>query len=186
MRAKLVVGLLFVLSTLSHAATTNYKVDPVHSFAHFRIKHMNAGHVWGRFNDPTGTISIDDADASKSSFTLTLQTTKIDTGNKQRDDHLKGPDFFNAVQFPTITFKSTQVKKSEAGYEVTGDLTLKGTTKPITFTITQTGTGKMGQKELIGFETTVDVKRSDFGMNHMIGPAGDEVRLMISLEAVKQ
>jgi polyisoprenoid-binding protein YceI len=184
MQPKLIVGLLFALSTIASAAT--YKVDPVHSFVHFRIKHMNAGHVWGRFNDPNGTITIDDADPSKSSFTLELQTQKIDTGNQQRDNHLKSPDFFNAKQFATISFKSTQVKKSEAAYEVTGDLTLHGVTKPVTFTIAHTGTANSRGKEIVGFETTVEIKRSEFGMTNMIGPAGDEVRLYISLEAVKQ
>ena len=185
MRLKPILALICLLSTVSLAAPATYKVDPVHSFVIFRIKHMDVGHVYGRFNEPNGTITIDDADPSKSSFTLELQTQKVDTGIAKRDEHLKSPDFFNARQFPTIKFASTSVKKTDKGYEVTGDLTLHGVTKPITFNIEPTGQGAMGPKQMIGFEATVEIKRSDFGMKNMIGPAADDVRLIISLEAAK-
>jgi polyisoprenoid-binding protein YceI len=185
MRIKIILALVFLTSTLSFAATTTYKVDPAHSFVIFRIKHMDIGHVYGRFNEPNGTITIDDADPSKSSFTLELQTQKVDTGIQKRDDHLRSPDFFNAKQFPAIKFASKEVKKSDKGYEVTGDLTLHGVTKSITFNIEQTGQGNMGPKQIIGFETTLDIKRTDFGMKNMVGPAADDVRLIISLEAAK-
>jgi len=185
MRIKTILAVVFLASTLSFAATTTYKVDPVHSFVIFRIKHMDVGHVYGRFNEPNGTINIDDADPSKSSFTLELATQKVDTGIQKRDDHLRSPDFFNAKQFPTIKFASKEVKKTDKGYEVTGDLTLHGVTKPITFTMEQTGQGTMGPRQLIGFETTLELKRTDFGMKMMVGPAADDVRLIISLEAGK-
>src|SRR3954468_24406712 len=185
MRPKLVLALIFLTSTLSFAATTTYKVDPVHSFVIFRIKHMEVGHVYGRFNEPNGQITIDDADPSKSSFTLELQTQKVDTGITKRDEHLRSPDFFNAKQFPTIKFASKEVKKTDKGYEAVGDLTLHGVTKSITVNLEQTGQAAMGPRQIIGFETTVDLKRSDFGMKTMIGPAADDVRLIISLEAGK-
>ncbi|HEV8605774.1 MAG TPA: YceI family protein, partial [Tepidisphaeraceae bacterium] len=145
----------------------------------------DVGHVYGRFNEPNGTVTIDDADPTKSSFTLELQTQKVDTGIQKRDEHLRSPDFFNVKQFPSIKFKSTAVKKTDKGYEVTGDLTLHGVTKPITVNLEQTGQGAMGPRQIIGFETTVDLKRSEFGMNNMMGPAADDVRLIISLEAGK-
>jgi|SRR6267142_4614145 len=185
MRIKTILALVFLTSTFSYGAATTYVVDPAHSFVIFRIKHMDTGHVYGRFNEPNGTITIDDADPSKSSFTLELQTQKVDTGIQKRDDHLRSPDFFNAKQFPTIKFVSKEVKKTDKGYEVTGDLTLHGVTKPITVNLEQTGQGSMGPRQIIGFETTVDLKRSDFGMKNMIGPAADDVRLIISLEAGK-
>jgi len=185
MRPKLIIPLIFLTSTLSLAATTPYKVDPVHSFVIFRIKHMDVGHVYGRFNEPNGTITIDDADPAKSSFTLELQVQKVDTGVQKRDDHLRSPDFFNAKQFPTIKFASKEVKKTDKGYEATGNLTLHGVTKSVTINLEQTGQAAMGPRQLIGFETTVDLKRSDFGMKTMIGPAADDVRLIISLEAGK-
>src|SRR5438477_985714 len=164
MRLKLILPLILLTCTFSFAAGTTYKVDPVHSFVIFRIKHMDIGHVYGRFNEPNGTITIDDADPSKSSFTLELQVQKVDTGIQKRDDHLRSTDFFNAKQFPTIKFASKEVKKTDKGYEVIGDLTLHGVTKSITINIEQTGQGSMGPRQLIGFETTVELKRSDFGM----------------------
>ena len=185
MRPKMILALVFLISSLAQAATTKFQVDPVHSFVIFRIKHMDTGHVYGRFNEPNGTITIDDADPTKSSFTLEVQTQKVDTGVQKRDDHLRSPDFFNAKQFPTIKFASKEVKKTDKGYEVTGDLTIHGVTKPITVNLEQTGQGSMGPRQIIGFETTVDLKRSDFGMKTMIGPAADDVRLIISLEAGK-
>ncbi len=185
MRPKLIIALMLLTSTLSLAASTTYKVDPVHSFVIFRIKHMDVGHVYGRFNEPNGTITIDDADPAKSSFTLELQVQKVDTGVQKRDDHLRSSDFFNAKQFPTIKFASKEVRKSDKGYEVTGDLTMHGITKSITINLEQTGQAAMGQRQLIGFESTVDLKRSDFGIKFMLGPAADDVRLIISLEAGK-
>jgi len=185
MRPKLIFALIFLASTFTHAANTTYRVDPAHSFALFRIKHMDVGHVYGRFNEPNGQITIDDADPSKSSFTLELQTQKVDTGIQKRDDHLRSPDFFNAKQFPTIKFASKEAKKTDKGYEVTGDLTLHGVTKSITMNLELTGQTAIGARQMIGFETTVDIKRSDFGMKNMVGPAADDVRLIISLEAGK-
>ena len=185
MRVKTMLAALLLTSTFSLAATTSYKVDPAHSFVIFRIKHMDTGHVYGRFNEPNGAITIDDSDPSKSSFTLELATQKVDTGIQKRDEHLRSPDFFNAKQFPTIKFVSKEVKKTDKGYEVTGDLTLHGVTKSITVNMEQTGQGAMGPRQIIGFETTVDLKRSDFGMKTMLGPAADDVRLIISLEAGK-
>jgi len=185
MRVKTILALVLLTSTFSLGATTTYKVDPAHSFVIFRIKHMEVGHVYGRFNEPNGQITIDDSDPAKSSFTLELATQKVDTGIQKRDEHLRSVDFFNAKQFPTIKFVSKEVKKNDKGYEVTGDLTLHGVTKSVTVNMEQTGQAAMGQRQLIGFETTVDLKRSDFGMKTMIGPAADDVRLMISLEAAK-
>jgi len=185
MRTKFILALSLLVPAIAQAAAAKYTIDPAHSFAIFRIKHMDVGHVYGRFNEPMGTITIDDADPSKSSFTLELQTQKVDTGIQKRDDHLRSPDFFNAKQFPSIKFVSKEVKKSDKGYEVTGDLTLHGVTKSITFNLEQTGQGNMGAKQMIGFETTLDIKRTDFEMKKMVGPAADDVRLIISLEAGK-
>lgn len=185
MRLKLILALALLLPAFAAAAPAKYTIDPAHSFVIFRIKHMDTGHVYGRFNEPMGTITIDDADPGKSQFTLELQTQKVDTGIQKRDDHLRSPDFFNAKQFPTIKFVSKDVKKSDKGYNVTGDLTLHGVTKSITFDMEQTGQGAMGPRQIIGFETTIDLKRTDYGMKNMVGPAADDVRLIISIEAGK-
>jgi len=169
-------------------AADTLKVDPVHSFVTFRVQHLGVSHVWGRFNNPGGTIVIDDADPSKSTFAIEVKTASVDTGNEKRDGHLKSADFFNARQFPTISFKSTSVKSSgDNKFEVTGDLTLHGVTRPLTVTIERVGAGDKGGQfgYRAGFDASFAIKRSDFGMTNMVGPVGDDVNLWVSLEATK-
>jgi polyisoprenoid-binding protein YceI len=177
---------LLVLAAVVQAET--YKVDPVHSTIIFRVGHLNAGVVYGRFNDPVGTITIDSENPANSSLNVEVKTDNIDTHNQKRDDHLRSPDFFNNKEFPTISFKSTAFKSSgDNKYEVTGDLTLHGVTKPVTVTVDKLGTGKdPSGATRAGFESIFTIKRSDFGMNFMQGGVGDEVRLMIALEGVQQ
>ena len=187
MRRTVLIALALALSlgTFAVAADT-YKIDSEHSAVIFRVTHFNVGNAYGRFNDPTGTVVYDKADPSKSTFTFEVKTDNVDTDNDKRDAHLKSPDFFDAKQFPTITFKSKSVKGEGDMLQVTGDLNLHGVTKEITVPIKKTGetdTGKMGYRT--GWEAQVDLKRSDFGMTGMQGPIGDDVHLVISFEAVK-
>jgi polyisoprenoid-binding protein YceI len=181
------VSALMGMASLARAAET-YKVDPVHSSCLFRAKHFNAGYFYGRFNEITGTIVVDEANPAKSSAEIQVKVESIDTNDAKRDQHLKSPDFFNAKQFPTITFKSKQVKKSgKDTYEMTGDLNLHGVTRSVTAKVTRTGEGKdpFG-KFRIGFETVFTIKRSDFGMKFMLGPISDEIQLIISVEGLRQ
>ncbi|MBI3467176.1 MAG: YceI family protein [Planctomycetes bacterium] len=167
-------------------AADAYQVDPVHSSMVFSVKHMGASNFYGRFNNITGSFTLDD-DPSKNSFQVQIQTESVDTAVKKRDDHLKSPDFFNTKQFPTITFKSTQVKKADGDtLDVTGDLTLHGVTKSVTAKVTKTGTGKFGGRVLAGVEANLRIKRSDFGMNFMLEGIGDEIRITVSLEGGRQ
>lgn len=185
-RSVVAVLVLTLAASLAQAADT-YKLDPVHSFVIFRIKHLDVSYSYGQFKEPTGTVVFDAADPSKSSFTLEIKADNLDTHNLKRDQHLKSPDFFDAKQFPTISFKSTAVKSAgENKLEVTGDLTLHGVTKSITVTVEKTGEAQTQMGYRIGFESTVTLKRTDYGMTTMIGPAGDDVTLRISLEGVKQ
>ena len=170
------------MGTLAIAADS-FQVDTVHSSVLFRVKHMNVSQAYGRFNDVAGKFLVDESDPTKSVFDLTINAESIDTANSKRDLHLKGPDFFNAKQFPTITFKSKTVAKSAGGYDVSGDLTLHGVTKPVTFKLAVTGSGKgMRGEALSGVEASTVLKRSDFGMGYMVGPIGDEVQVTASLE----
>ncbi len=166
------------------AATKTYKIDSVHSSAVFRIKHNNASHFYGRFNDISGTIVYDEANPAGSSVEVTIKADSVMTGNGKRDEHLKSPDFFNAGEFPVLTFKSKGVKKGsgKAEFEVAGDLTIHGVTKPLTVKVAHTGTGKSRDGEVAGFETVFTIKRTDFGMTYMVGPLGDDVQITISLE----
>jgi polyisoprenoid-binding protein YceI len=187
MRRTFIAGLVIALSLGTAAiAADNYKIDSEHATVIFRVTHFNVGNAYGRFNDPTGTVVYDKADPSKSSFTFEVKTENVDTDNEKRDAHLKSPDFFDAKQFPVVTFKSTSVKADGDNFQVTGDLNLHGVTKQITVPIKKTGetdTGKMGYRT--GWEAAVDLKRSDYGMTGLQGPVGDDVHLVISFEAVK-
>jgi polyisoprenoid-binding protein YceI len=165
------------------AAAESYAADPVHSSLVYRVKHMNAAYFWGRFNNITGSFSIDEANPAQCQFEFQVKADSVDTGNPKRDQHLKSPDFFNVVQFPTIGFKSQSVAKSGDGYEVVGDLTLHGVTKPVTVKVVPTGKGKgPGGQPVAGIEATLMLKRTDFGMSNMVGPLGDEVWVTVGVE----
>ncbi len=163
-----------------------FQVDSVHSSMVFRVKHMGTANFYGRFNSISGSFSLDD-DPAKSSFQVQIKTDSVDTANTKRDQHLKSPDFFNAAQFPTISFKSTQVKKvGGEGIDVTGDLTLHGVTKPVIAKVTKTGSGGSRGRAIAGVEAQLTIKRSDFGMTFAADSLGDEVFIIISLEGAKQ
>jgi polyisoprenoid-binding protein YceI len=166
-----------------------YKIDPIHGTVIYRISHFGVGNAYGRFNEPTGSVTLDNDDPSKSAFEFVVNVDKLDTANPKRDAHLKSPDFFNAKQFPKIEFKSTKVeKKGDNQYELTGDLSMHGVTKPITFVITKTGEGTHPQRKapMTGWEAQVDLKRSDWGIKGLMDAIGDDVHLIISFEAIKQ
>ncbi|MEO6811681.1 MAG: YceI family protein [Isosphaeraceae bacterium] len=172
------------LATTPASAAETFTVDPVHSTVVFRIKHLDVSYAYGRFNDVAGTFTLDRADPAKARFDFTVKTDSLDTGNAKRDQHVKGPDLFNAQQFPTITFQSTKVAAAREGaYQVTGNLTMHGVTKPLTVQIEPTGTGKgMQGVSLAGIETTFTIRRADFQMTGLSPLLGDEVRLTVSVE----
>lgn len=162
----------------------SYKIDKTHSYALFRITHLNVGANYGMIQEPTGTFE-QTADGIK--VEAVLEVDKIDTANEARDKHLKGPDFFNAKQFPQMSFKSTASKKVEGGYEVTGDLTIKGTTKPVTVTLKKVGAGKGMKGEFrVGYETEFVVNRLEYGITWNPGAVGNDVKVILAFEAVKQ
>ncbi|HLL90317.1 MAG TPA: YceI family protein [Tepidisphaeraceae bacterium] len=174
---------------IARAADT-FQVDAEHSIVLYRVKHLNVGWAYGTINDPTGTVTWDEQNPQNSSIQMTADLAKLDTDNEKRDEHLRGPDFFNAKQFPTMTFKSTKIAKSSAGenlYDVTGDLTVHGVTKPVTVTFEHVGTGKDPWGNIrAGFETTFTVQRSEFDMNYMPEGIGNDVRVTVSFEATRK
>jgi polyisoprenoid-binding protein YceI len=184
--AILFLVVLSLIGTTAATAAQNYAIDPVHTSVTFKIKHLGISNVHGRFNDVSGTLIYDSDSASNSSIEMQVKTASIDTINSKRDDDLRSPNFFDARKFPFIQFKSTSVKKiTEDTFEVAGNLTVHGVTRPITVSVLKTGSGKDpwgGYR--IGFETVFNIKRSDFGMQNMLGIVGDKVQLAISLEAV--
>ena len=182
-----VLGLLVILSSLAYAAET-YNLDPGHTSIVFRVKHLGIAYVFGRFNGPTGSFVFDESSPSKSAIEMQAEAKNIDTAVEKRDNHLKSPDFFNAVEFPLVSFKSNSVKKlSESTYEVSGDLTLLAKTRPITVEVHATGAGKDPWGNFRrGFATSFSIKRSEFGMGFMMGGVSDEVNLTVSVEGIRK
>jgi len=185
-----IAALLVVsLAVVAPARAASYTVDPVHTSAVFRIKHFNTAFFYGRFDKISGSLEWDDANPDGGKFDIAIAADSIHTGNEMREKHLKGPDFFDVGQHPTIRFVSTSVKKNDdaGSYTLEGNLTLHGQTKPVTATLTMTGTGKgRAGEDLIGFEATFTIKRSEFGMNYMLNGLSDDVQLMVGIEAKKQ
>ena len=162
-----------------------YAVDAVHSSAMFRIKHLGVSFARGRFNDIGGTITLG-PDGGK--VAVTIKTASVDTANEARDKHLRSADFFSTDEFPEMSFASTSFKKvDDDTFEISGDFTLHGVTKPLTITAELTGTGKDNkQKPIAGFETEFVIKRSDYNMRTGVPFIADEVRVTLSIEAGKQ
>jgi len=174
--------------TTTATATETFKVDAVHSTALFRVHHLGAGRFWGRFNDLSGTITTGEGGTGLA-LDVTINTESVDTSNQKLDDHLRSPDFFNAKEFPTMTFKSTAVRPAGSGtFDVTGDLTIRGKTKSITARVEWTGTASMGMGKRCGFEARFTISRSEFEVMYGVenGMVGDEVDVIVGLEAVQR
>jgi polyisoprenoid-binding protein YceI len=152
---------------MTDTATTTWKIDPAHSSADFKVKHMMISHVKGSFAGISGTLTEHATDASLSSVEASIDISTLSTGDAQRDGHLKSGDFFDAAQYPTMTFKSTTVtKKGEGEYSVAGDLTIHGVTKPVTFAVegpSAPGKDPWGNTR-IGLSATTKINRKDFGL----------------------
>jgi polyisoprenoid-binding protein YceI len=189
---KILASLLAAVPALALAAPTTWNVDTSHSQVGFAVKHLVISNVRGEFKTYQGKIALDEADVTRSSVEATVDVNSIDTQVADRDAHLKSPDFFDAAKYPAMTFKSTKVAKAgKDRLKVTGDLTLRGVTKPIVLDVTTTQAVKgMGGETRRGFSATGKLSRKEFGLtwNKLVeaGPAvGDEVTLALELEAVK-
>ena len=183
--------LLLALAPLAMASKSNiaaketFNIDSVHSTAIFRVQHLGAGNFYGRFNELEGTIDWDAE--SGPSFDVSIKIESVDSGNEALDKHLKNADFFDAKQFPTMTFKSTGAKKIGDNWKVMGEMTMHGVTKAVEVDMEFVGRADVGRGDRVGFETTFTVKRSDFGMNWGVenGALGDATKIIVSLEAIK-
>jgi polyisoprenoid-binding protein YceI len=176
------------------AQVADWKLDPNHSEADFAIKHMAVSTVHGSFRGVAGVVHLDSADLRKSSVDASIDVGTVDTGIAARDNHLKSPDFFDVAKFPTLTFKSTSVTRSGSGYEVKGDLTLHGVTKPVVLNMEAPGKEVADQRGKLhrGFSASTVINRKDFGLvwggTLASGEAvlGDEVKITLDVDAVKQ
>ena len=185
--AVLIFGLVAAFSVSAYAAET-YKLDPGHTSVVFRVKHLGVAYVYGRFNGPTGSFMFDESSPAKSSIEVQVNAKNVDTAVEKRDNHLRSPDFFNAGEHPLVIFKSTSVKKLDNDtYEVAGNLTLIGKSRPLTVKARHTGSGKDPWGNFRrGFETSFTIKRSEFGMNFMLGGVSDDVVITVSVEGIRQ
>lgn len=189
-RWTLVTGILALAAPLALAETSTWVPDKAHSEVDFSIQHMSLSNVHGRFGNIGGQIVLNDADVSKSTVNVTIDTTTVDTGVAPRDADLKSDHFFDVAHFPTATFVSTSVAKSGSGLTVMGNLTVHGVTKPVTLTV-EGPTGPlpgMDHKPHAGFSATTTISRAAFGIASMYPASvvGDDVKLTIELDVVKQ
>jgi len=169
------------------AAPQSIALDPVHSLALFRIHHLEAGLFWGRFNALEGTVRWTLESRAVPTFDVTAKVANADTGSDKLDGNLQGPNFFNAKEFPTIRFVSSAgTALGDRHWSIPGELTLRGVTKQVAVDCVATGIGAGPTGPKAGFECTLTIKRSDFGMTWGIEkPAkslSDEVKLVIALE----
>ena len=186
------VAALAFAPALARADVSTWNIDPAHTMAGFSVKHLVISTVRGEFGKTTGVLHLDDKDVTKSSVEATIDTTTITTRNADRDNHLKSPDFFDVAKYPTITFKSTRVVKAHGHLEVTGDLTMKGVTRPVTLRVTgpTPEIKDPGGNLRRGIQATGKISRKAFGLlwNKVVeaGPVvGDEVAIEIDAEVVK-
>jgi len=166
-----------------------FKVDAVHSSAVFSVEHLGVSTFYGRFNAMSGSFTIDTANPENSSIRVEIAAESIDTNAAGRDRDLKGPDFFDAKQFPTLSFTSTKIVKAGVDrWTVTGEFTMHGVTNALTCEVRIVGFGKTPMGYRGGLSTTFTIKRSDFGMTKYLkeGMLGDEVTVMLGIEGVKQ
>ena len=180
-------ALLFTALPLATLAAETYTIDPPHTYAHFSISHLGFSTMHGRFDKSSGKVTLDRA-ARNGSLNVAIEAASISTGWAKRDEHLRSPDFFNAAEFPGITYKSSAIKfTGDTPSSVEGTLTLLGVSKPVTLTITafKCGINPMNQKELCGADASTQFKRSDFGMKFALPGVGNEVKLMLEVEAYK-
>lgn len=175
-------------SVPAFAAPVAYKVDPAHTSVAFIVNHLGFSNLIGRFNTSTADLSFDKDAVEKSSLSVTIDAASVDTNHAKRDEHLRSPDFFNAKEFPKLTFKSSKIEKTgDNTGTLTGDFTMLGVTKPVVLTVTfnKEGVSAASKMETAGFSARGTIKRSDFGMKYGVPYIGDDIQLLIEAEAIK-
>jgi polyisoprenoid-binding protein YceI len=191
--AALVTFPLLAQTAAPAGAAEVFVIDPAHSSVEFKIRHLMTPKA-GKFREVDGAVHINRAEPAKSSVEFTIKTASIDTGEPDRDEHLRSPDFFEVAKYPTISFRSSSVTpKSATQFDVAGDLTMHGVTKRVVLPVTFLGFGKDGRgKERAGFSTETTLDRKDYGItwNRILDEGGvllgDEVKVSIDLEVVKR
>lgn len=182
----LLASALVFASSHAMAATEAYVIDPSHTQAEFSWNHFGFSNPSGNFDKIEGVINYDADDVTKSSVDVTIAIDSINTHVKKLDEHLSGSDFFDAAKFPTATFKSSKVEKGDGNaLKVTGDLTIHGVTKPVTInaTLNRAAPHPMSKQATVGFDGSVTIKRSEFGIGNYVPNVSDEIRIKLTTEA---
>lgn len=182
---------LGVIGSSAHAAS--YTLDAAHTTIGFSVRHMMVSNVKGSFGDFAGTIEFDETNPSAMKASATIQVASVTTANEKRDDHLRNEDFFDAPKFPAITFETTRVEGSLPNLTLVGNLTIKGVTKEVSIPVEVGGpiVNPWGQT-VIGLSGGTTINRQDFGLTwskNLDGGGvvvGDEVKLILEIEATKQ
>lgn len=193
---RIAVGIAAATFTLGAAAAPeSYTIDSFHTFPYFTINHLGLNNMMGRFDKTTGKI-VFDAAARTGSVDIVIETASVSTGDgdrgnrpRTRDEHLRSPDFFNAAEFPRITYKgNTSRWTGDAPGAIEGHITLVGVTKPLTLTVEGwkcvPDPLAQGKRQRCGGNASGTIKRSDFGMKAFIPAISDEVKLYVAIEAV--
>ena len=186
MKTILAAATLLATASFAHAAPQTYNLDPSHSQVVFSYDHLGFSTTYGMFSGFDGTIEFDAEAPENSSVSIEIPVSSMLTGWDARDQHFLSGDFFNADANPVATFQSTSIEPTgENTATMTGDLTIAGTTQPVTFDLTfnNAGVHPMQQKEWMGANATTTIMRSDFGLGAFAPNVGDEVELIVSLEA---
>nr|NMN91228.1 polyisoprenoid-binding protein YceI [Brenneria salicis ATCC 15712 = DSM 30166]RBP60443.1 polyisoprenoid-binding protein YceI [Brenneria salicis ATCC 15712 = DSM 30166]RLM30071.1 hypothetical protein BHG07_12770 [Brenneria salicis ATCC 15712 = DSM 30166] len=179
-----------LLASASSALAAEYKLDKEgqHAFVQFRIKHLGYSWIYGGFNDFDGSFTFDEKNPAADKVNVTINTNSVDTNHAERDKHIRSADFLNVTKYPQATFTSTEVKKDgDDEFDITGNLTLNGVTKPVKLEAKLMGQGDDpwgGYRA--GFEAEGTIKLKDFNITTDLGPASQEVELIISVEGVRQ
>ena len=176
-------------ATPAKAVAGTYKLDPAHTDVLVQWNHMGFSNPSAHFGNAEGTLVFDPANPAKSSVQVTLPLSGLNSFTAKFDEHLRSADFFDAAKFPVATFKSTKVVAAGPNkFTVTGDLTIKDTTKPVVLDVTLNGAGEhpMLKVPAIGFDATTTLKRSDFGVGAYVPAVSDEVKIRITTEGEGQ
>jgi polyisoprenoid-binding protein YceI len=170
---------------LALAAAGTYQLDPAHTNVFFRVAHLGFSGYMGRFNKIEGKVVLDPKDLGKTTLDVTIDAASLDINNEKLAAELRDKDAFDVATHPSISFKATKLEQKDASHgTITGDLTLRGVTKPITLDVALNGVGNhpMTQKATLGFSATGMLKRSDFGLVKWLPMVGEQVQIIIETE----
>ncbi len=185
-KALVCLSLVAVSSWGRSAKADDYALDDQHTSVVFAVSHMGYSFCYGMFGKYSGKMSFDANKPAASQFQFVVDAASLDTKSAKRDEHLRGPDFFNVKQFPEITFVSKSVEVNDKTLNVTGTLTMHGVSKTVVLPLMHMGSGPgPDQKQHVGFSGKLVIKRSDFDMKTYLPNIGDEVTLLLSFEGVK-